>query len=218
MGTGTVEIQEAGPRGPEWIEDIELWHRDPLRMYEDEQRMNRIYNEMWTCEASHSTQDKLRPGATIAPVILSSDKTQLTAFSGDKQAWPVYLSISNIEKATRRQPTSRAMVLIGYIPVCKLECFSCWNLLSKPESKASICRVQMALSDVSSPSCPPTLPITQSNVSSLVAERMPAHNVRFLQKNEENVFILSCAILRRRFEHLQRNLTEKTLTAISSRR
>jgi len=81
-------------------------------------------NSMRKRTASHSTQDKLRPGATIAPVILSSDKTQLTAFSGDKQAWPVYLSISNIEKATRRQPTSRAMVLIGYIPVCKLECFS----------------------------------------------------------------------------------------------
>ena len=45
-------------------------------------------------------------------------------FSGDKQAWPVYLSIGNIRKETRRQPTSCAMVLIGYIPVCKLECFS----------------------------------------------------------------------------------------------
>jgi hypothetical protein len=61
---------------------------------------------------------------TICPVIISSDKTSLSQFSGDKQAWPVYLSIGNIAKETRRQPTSRAMVLIGYIPVCKLECFS----------------------------------------------------------------------------------------------
>ena len=81
-------------------------------------------NSMRQRTASDLTQDKLRPGATIAPVILSSDKTQLSTFSGDKQAWPVYLSIGNIEKAIRRQPTSRAMVLIGYIPVCKLECFS----------------------------------------------------------------------------------------------
>ena len=61
---------------------------------------------------------------TICPVIISSDKTSLSQFSGDKQVWPVYLSIGNIRKETRRQPTSRAMVLIGYIPVCKLECFS----------------------------------------------------------------------------------------------
>ena len=67
---------------------------------------------------------ELPDGATIAPVILSSDKTQLTRFAGDKQAWPVYMSIGNIEKETRRQPSARAMVLIGYIPVSKLECFS----------------------------------------------------------------------------------------------
>ncbi|CDO75849.1 hypothetical protein BN946_scf184346.g10 [Trametes cinnabarina] len=38
------------------------------------------------------------PGATIAPVILCSDKTQLSVFSGDKMAWPVYLTIGNIDK------------------------------------------------------------------------------------------------------------------------
>jgi len=67
----------------------------------------------------------LRPeGAMIAPVIILSDKTNLMQFSGDKQAWLVYLSIGNIEKATQRQPTAQAMVLLGYIPICKLECFS----------------------------------------------------------------------------------------------
>ena len=67
---------------------------------------------------------ELPDGVTIAPVIVSSDKTQLTHFAGDKQAWPVYLSIGNIDKKTRRQPSAQAMVLIGYIPISKLECFS----------------------------------------------------------------------------------------------
>ncbi|KAF8803407.1 hypothetical protein BYT27DRAFT_7226044 [Phlegmacium glaucopus] len=49
---------------------------------------------------------------------------QLTCSAGDKQAWPVYLSIGNIKKETRRQPSARAMVLIGYVPISKLECFS----------------------------------------------------------------------------------------------
>jgi Plavaka transposase len=55
---------------------------------------------------------------------LASDKTQLSQFSGDKQAWPVYLSIGNIEKAVRRQPSKRGTILLAYIPVTKLECLS----------------------------------------------------------------------------------------------
>ena len=69
-------------------------------------------------------------GATIAPLILSSDKTQLTQFQGDKKAWPVYLTIGNLSKEIRRQPSAHATILVGYLPVTKLECYSeaTWSL------------------------------------------------------------------------------------------
>ena len=100
-------------------------------------------------------------GATILPVIIASDKTQLSNFSGDKSAWPVYLTIGNIEKSTRRSPSAQATVLIGYIPVTKLECFSkpkrktqgqqifhdCMKSLLKPLVDAGKKGVDMACAD-----------------------------------------------------------------------
>jgi len=61
---------------------------------------------------------------TIAPWILSSDKTTLSQFQGDKSAWPIYLTIRNIDKAMQCKPSVHATILIRYIPVTKLTCFT----------------------------------------------------------------------------------------------
>ncbi|KAG9042454.1 hypothetical protein FS837_010841 [Tulasnella sp. UAMH 9824] len=68
--------------------------------------------------------EKLPNGATVAPVIIASDKTKLSYFSGDKSAWPVYITIGNIAKDVRQQVNKRATLLLGYLPVAKLECWS----------------------------------------------------------------------------------------------
>ncbi|KAG8708011.1 hypothetical protein FRC08_000162 [Ceratobasidium sp. 394] len=69
-------------------------------------------------------QDTLGGDATIAPIILATDATQLSLFSGNKKAWPVYLSIGNISKDIRRCSSERAMILVGYIPIPDLSFIS----------------------------------------------------------------------------------------------
>jgi len=75
------------------------------------------------------------------PVILSSDKTALSVFSGDKKAWPVYLMIGNISKDVRRRVSAHATILISYLPVSKLECFQ-----KKTQSVAGYCLFHYAMS------------------------------------------------------------------------
>ena len=57
----------------------------------------------------------------MAPVIITTDKTQLTQFSGNKAAYPVYLTIGNIPKATHHKPSKHACILITYLSVEKID-------------------------------------------------------------------------------------------------
>ncbi|KDQ27337.1 hypothetical protein PLEOSDRAFT_51277 [Pleurotus ostreatus PC15] len=96
----------------------------PEHVYGDASGENRLYDEMWTAEWWWKIQETLPKGSFVAPVILASDKTQLSNFGGDKSAWPVYLSIGNLSKEIRHRPSCHGTVLIGYLPVAKLQCFS----------------------------------------------------------------------------------------------
>ncbi|KAJ3551364.1 hypothetical protein NM688_g4745 [Phlebia brevispora] len=141
----TVSGDQLDENGEQMTEILDLWRRDPVecirelignpafrevmayapeRVFADREMATRILDEMWTADWWWEIQDKLPEGATVAPVILASDKTKLSLFRGDQTAWPVYLSIGNISKDQRRQVKSRATILVGYIPVSKLECFS----------------------------------------------------------------------------------------------
>ena len=64
--------------------------------------------------------EEKNPGATIIPIFLSSDKTQLTLFRG-KMAYPLYLTIGNLPKEIRRKPSRRGQILLAYLPATKLK-------------------------------------------------------------------------------------------------
>ena len=63
----------------------------------------------------------LPSGSTLAPIIIATDKTQLTQFSGNKKAYPVYLTLGNLPKSIRRKPSKRACILIAYLSVDKIK-------------------------------------------------------------------------------------------------
>ena len=93
----------------------------PSKMFSDEMKTKRTYSEMWTGKWWWAMQSRLKSeNATIAPVIIATDKTQLTQFSGSRSAYPVYLTLGNIPRHIRRRPSQQACILIAYLPVDKI--------------------------------------------------------------------------------------------------
>ncbi|KAH9941883.1 uncharacterized protein BXZ73DRAFT_41443 [Epithele typhae] len=95
----------------------------PERHYSDEAHTDRVYFDMNTGKwwwAQQKRLEKQAPGATVIPVIISSDKTQLTQF-GSKVAYPVYLTIGNLPKHIRCKPSRQGQILLAYLPATRMQ-------------------------------------------------------------------------------------------------
>ncbi|KAI1790839.1 hypothetical protein LXA43DRAFT_890291 [Ganoderma leucocontextum] len=136
----------------------------PERHYADPDRTVHVYFDMHTGRWWWDTQvelEKRKPGATIIPIIISSDKTQLTLF-GNKAAYPVYMTIGNLPKDVRRKPSRRGQILLAYLPTSKLEHITnkaarrrvsanlfhtCLSTILKPLVKAGIYGIKVTSGD-----------------------------------------------------------------------
>ncbi|KAF3936016.1 hypothetical protein ABW19_dt0202204 [Dactylella cylindrospora] len=86
----------------------------PTREYNEDGE--RIYNEMHTADWWWETQETLPIGATLIPLIFASDTTHLTGYSGDKKAWPVYMTVGNLPSTVRHRPSFHSWILLGLLP------------------------------------------------------------------------------------------------------
>ncbi|KIL54913.1 hypothetical protein M378DRAFT_91716, partial [Amanita muscaria Koide BX008] len=101
----------------------QLKHRPERHYIKEGDKKMRVFHDMQTGNWWWEMQNVLearKPGATIVPVLLSSDRTQVTLF-GSKAAYPVYLTIGNLPKEIRRKPSCRGQILLAYLPASKLK-------------------------------------------------------------------------------------------------
>ena len=64
-------------------------------------------------------QNHLPPGATLLGVVLSSDKTNISAMTGGRVAHPLLLSLANLLMDFRMKATNHAFLLLALLPVPK---------------------------------------------------------------------------------------------------
>jgi hypothetical protein len=95
-----VECLKALYGDPEFVHYLKFAPEKHFTASEDDMEELRLYHDMHTGRWWWETQEAIEkntPGATIIPVILSSDKTQVTKFQ-NKLVYPVYMTIGNIPK------------------------------------------------------------------------------------------------------------------------
>ena len=93
-------------------------HYAPVQQWNSDGDGNKVraYNNMHTAGWWWETQKKFPNGATLVPLIHSSDKTHLTQLHGDVKVWPVYLTIGNLDPEIRRDVKSPGTLLLGFLP------------------------------------------------------------------------------------------------------
>ncbi|KAG9091599.1 hypothetical protein FS749_016423 [Ceratobasidium sp. UAMH 11750] len=76
----------------------------------------RRYDNFESADYWNLRQRILEPGTTLGAVILMSDATNLSLFSGDVSAHAVYMSLANIDKSIREDISSGAWLLVAILP------------------------------------------------------------------------------------------------------
>ncbi|KAJ7703454.1 hypothetical protein B0H16DRAFT_1347131 [Mycena metata] len=91
----------------------------PFRLWANADKLMRIYTEWLSGDVAWNMQEQLPDGATLLGTVLTSDKTQLTAMTGNRSAYPVLISLADIDPDFRAKASHHAFLLLILLPIAK---------------------------------------------------------------------------------------------------
>ncbi|KAJ7726477.1 hypothetical protein B0H16DRAFT_1332097 [Mycena metata] len=91
----------------------------PFKLWKTAERVVRVYNEWLSGDAAWKIQDQLPEGATVLGAVVSSDKTQLSTMTGNRQAHPLLITSANIRMNCRMKASFHAFLLLALVPIPK---------------------------------------------------------------------------------------------------
>ncbi|KAJ7017066.1 hypothetical protein C8F04DRAFT_1406293 [Mycena alexandri] len=94
-------------------------HFTPFRLWASADKLVRMYTEWLSGDVAWKMQKQLPVGATLLGTVLSSDKTQLTAMTGNRSAYPVLISLADIDPDFRSKASHHAFLLLILMPIAK---------------------------------------------------------------------------------------------------
>lgn len=106
----------------------------PLRLFETAEKLVRVYNDWLTGDTAWRIQvsvfylpikymtltllqSKLPPGATLLGTIISSDKTNISAMTGNRIAHPLLISLANFDMEFLMKALHHAFALLALLPI-----------------------------------------------------------------------------------------------------
>ncbi|KAG2109555.1 uncharacterized protein F5147DRAFT_772863 [Suillus discolor] len=91
----------------------------PRKVYSTAEKRCCVYTEWMTGNDAWNMQMAIPRGATLLGTILSSDKTNITALTGDRVAHPLLISLANIHMDIQLKSSLSAFVLTALLPIPK---------------------------------------------------------------------------------------------------
>ncbi|GAB1528460.1 hypothetical protein RhiTH_011654 [Rhizoctonia solani] len=121
----------------------------PTRYWTTRRKKEQVFVDMRLGNWWWREQEKLmkagKRNTTIAAVILLSDKTNLSVMSGGQTAYPVYITVANIDKDWQQKPSKRTTLLLGYLPTDLFEDVENNNKRRRLKAKLVHCSMEVML-------------------------------------------------------------------------
>ncbi|KIK92374.1 hypothetical protein PAXRUDRAFT_34547 [Paxillus rubicundulus Ve08.2h10] len=91
----------------------------PRKVWTSTTKICQVYDEWLTGDLAWNIQNVLPPGANILGVVLSSNKTSISIMMGNCMAYPLLISLANIDASIQLKPSLHGYLLLALLPIPK---------------------------------------------------------------------------------------------------